>query len=120
LLNGFGLAAADAIPDTGRVVSQGRYIVSVIDDPSDPVAAAATDGNNRVLVTCTGTTPDGGSAEIRVVVGSTPFPGIVTDGDLQISGNPKVYGACGSVHANEVLVVSGTPTVAWASRPPTR
>lgn len=112
LLTGYGLAASDQIPDTGRVTSQGRYFVSIVDDPADPVGAAATDGNNRVLITCQGTTADGGSADVRVVVGSTPFPGIVTDGTLTISGNPKIYGACGSVHANDDVIVSGTPNVA--------
>ncbi len=111
-LTGFGLPASEQIPDTGRVTSQGRYFVTVVDDPADPVGAAATDGNNRVLVTCQGSTPDGGSAEVRVVVGSTPLPGIVTDGTLQISGNPQVYGACGSVHANDDVIISGNPNIA--------
>ena len=49
---------------------------------------------------------------IEMVVGVTPLPGIVTDGKLTISGSPNVLGACGAVHANEIVVVSGDPTVA--------
>jgi hypothetical protein len=112
MLTGYGLPADDQIPAGGRAVSQGTYFVSLVDDPADPVAAAATDGNNRLLLTCQGSTPDGGSAEVRVVVGSTPFPGIVTDGTLTISGNPQVYGPCGSIHANDDVIVSGNPNVA--------
>lgn len=111
VLSGFGLPAADAIPDTGRTMAQGRYLITLVDDPADPVAAAATDGNNRILARCRGITPDGGSAEIRMTIGSTPFPGVVTDGTLLVDGNPKVYGACGSIHANQIVVVSGNPNV---------
>jgi hypothetical protein len=37
---------------------------------------------------------------------------LLADGNLSISGNPPVGGACGNVHANENLSVSGNPTVA--------
>lgn len=37
---------------------------------------------------------------------------LLVDGNLSISGNPPVGGACGNVHANENLSVSGNPIVA--------
>ena len=112
LLMGYGLATADFIPDTGLTVPDGKYFVTLLDDAADNDGDPLKDSNNRILARCRGITGDGASAVIEMVIGVTPLPGFVTDGSLTINGNPDVLGACGSVHANQIVVVSGNPTVA--------
>ena len=110
-LTGFGLASQDAIPDVGIAVPGGRYFVQILDDPADADGNDKADSNGRVLARCWALTSDQGSASVDFVIGSTPLPGIVVDGSLKINGNPNIVGTCGSAHANEIVVVSGNPTI---------
>jgi hypothetical protein len=110
-LSGYGLSSALAIPSTGFATSGGRYYVRLVDDPVETDNLPMTDSNGRIRVHCTGQTPDGAVAEIEAIVSMTSLPGFVVDGGLTISGNPVISGACGSVHANGTLVISGTTRV---------
>lgn len=112
LLIGYGMSGTIAIPAAGKPVSGGSYWVQIIDDPADPAPGALIDGNLRVLMRCTGLTSDNASATIDVVIGAQLFPGIATDGHLEISGKPALLGPCGGIHANGDMTGGGQPTVA--------
>jgi hypothetical protein len=115
LLVGFdGLTLADALPDTGIALAQGRYSVKIVNDDVDPSGDPFQDTNNRFIALCRGETPDGGSAEVRVLLAAPSYPAIATRGDLYLPGEPKVLGPCGGVHANRVISVSGHPIVSGA------
>ena len=62
-------------------------------------------------VGCTGVTDTEGSVSIDVVIGIPRFPAMASNGDLKINGNPNILGPCGGADANNVVIVSGTPTV---------
>jgi hypothetical protein len=111
LLIGYGLPADREIPDTGKLVSSGRYSVRITDDPADPDPAPLTDGNFRVRLRCTGVTTDGSTAIIETVLASMSLPAIATEGNLTINGNPEILGACGGAHANGNAIISGDPVV---------
>jgi len=111
VLAGFGVDASDEIPDTGVVLGDGRYFVSLVNDSLDPSGDPYVDSNHRLVATCRGETRDGGVAEVGVVLAAPSFRAIVSNGDLMLPGNPDVLGPCAGVHANGVLSVSGHPTV---------
>lgn len=110
-LYGYSLADADALPDTGFLMADGRYFVTIVNDEGDPSGDPATDSNHRVVAVCRGETHDGGVAEIRAMLAALSFPAIVANGDLVVPGTPDVLGPCAGVHANGRLDVSGNPTV---------
>ena len=111
LLIGHGLPTADVIPTEGIAMEGGTYYVTLIDDPADSDGDPLTDSNSRILARCTSVTDGEGSASIDVVIGVPQFPALASNGDLTISGNPEILGPCGGVHANNVVIVTGTPTV---------
>ncbi len=111
VLSGFGLGAFDEVPDTGVVLGDGRYYVTLENDSQDPSGDPYTDSNHRLVATCRGETRDGGVAEVGIVLAAPSFRAIVSNGDLLLPGNPEVLGPCAGVHANGVLSVSGHPTV---------
>jgi hypothetical protein len=111
VLSGFGVGAFDAIPDTGVVLGDGRYFVTLENDSLDPSGDPYIDSNHRLVATSRGETRDGGVAEVGVVLAAPSFRAIVSNGDLMLPGNPEVLGPCAGVHANGVLGVSGHPTV---------
>lgn len=111
VLDGYGLSADDAIPAAGRAFGGGTYFVQVLDDPADPVANLLLDGNNQVLLRCRSTMPDGGAAEVNVIVRTIRLPGIAVDGNLEISSAAVISGACGGIHTNGNLSGGGHPTV---------
>ena len=111
VMMGFGLAASDELPDTGILLTGGRYFVTVENDAVDPSGDPFTDSNERILAVCRGETPDGGRAEVRVMLEAPAFPAIASNGDLALPGNPDIFGPCAGVHANRRLIVSGNPIV---------
>jgi hypothetical protein len=111
VLVGFGVSAFDEIPDTGVALGDGRYFVTLENDPQDPSGDPHVDSNHRLVATCRGETRDGGVAEVGIVLAAPSFRAIVSNGDLTLPGNPDVLGPCAGVHANGVLGVSGHPTV---------
>lgn len=111
LIIGYGLTEAAQIPAIGKDIAEGNYKVTITDDPADTDGSPLTDSNFRFLINCTGETPDGAKATLSAVVGSAMFPGVVTEGNLTINGNPEMVGKCGGAHANAVAIVSGNPVV---------
>ncbi|NIR46077.1 MAG: hypothetical protein GWN99_16745 [Gemmatimonadetes bacterium] len=111
VLDGFGLDEFDALPDTGVLLGGGRYYVKLQNDDADPSGDPTTDQNDRVVAVCRGETPDGGKAEVRIVLAAPAFPAIVSNGDLLLPGNPDVLGPCAGVHANKTLTALGSPVV---------
>jgi hypothetical protein len=111
-LAGFpGLVETDALPDTGVPLGGGRYFVRLVNDDTDPSASPFVDTNSRLMAVCRGETPDGGSAEVRIILSAPAFPAIATNGDLYIPGTPNILGRCAGIHSNENIYVSGKPTV---------
>ena len=111
LFIGHGLPADDVIPTTGIAMEGGTYFVTLLDDPADSDGDPLTDSNLRILARCTGVTDSEGSASIDVVIGVRQLPAMASNGSLKINGNPFILGACGGAHANNIVIVSGTPTV---------
>ncbi len=111
VFTGFALAGDDALPDTGIVLGDGRYYVRIVNDDQDPSGDPYLDTNHRFVALCRGETPDGGAAEVRVMLAAPNFPAIATNGTLYLPGNPGVAGECGGVHANRIMSISGHPTV---------
>ena len=107
LFIGYGLATDKTIPAAGNAFGGGTYTVTIEDDPSDTDGDAKVDMNNRLMLRCKGVMPDGASAEILAIIGVLPLPAMATEGKLNIGGNPTVSGACGGVHANEVVQATG-------------
>jgi hypothetical protein len=70
-------------------------------------------GADTILVVSQGTTTAGATRTMRATL-TTSFRSnlaILTKGDLAISGNPSVTGACGSAHSNADLSISGNPSL---------
>ncbi|UCC48440.1 MAG: hypothetical protein JSV41_13420 [Gemmatimonadota bacterium] len=111
LLVGFDLEGSDALPDTGVMLGQGRYLVRVVNDDADPSGDPYLDSNHRFIARCRGETRDGGVAEVRVMLAAPAFPAIAVNGALMLPGNPAVLGPCAGVHANGELTINGNPTV---------
>ncbi len=110
-LAGFGLASVDVVADSGMVLGPGRYFVQMINDPGDPSGDPYIDSNDRFIAVCRGETPDGGSAEVRVLLAAPNFPAVASNGPLTLEGDPEVLGPCAGVHANGPLTIEDTPTV---------
>jgi hypothetical protein len=111
LLVGYNLSEGAQIPALGKNITEGNYKVTVSDDPGDGDADPKTDNNFRFLLNCTAMTTDGAKATLTALVGNAMFPGVVTEGNLTINGNPEIIGRCGGAHANQVAIVSGNPVV---------
>jgi len=112
LFVGFDLGD-DALPDSGIGLGQGRYFVTVVNDDTDPSGDPHTDANHRFVALCRGETPDGGVAEVRVMLAAPSYPAVAANGDLFVPGTPTITasGPCGGVHANNVITIDGHPTV---------
>ena len=74
------------------------------------VATYANTANPKTLI-ATGTIGSV-SRTLKWTAESSSQYAILTDGDLQISGNPTIAGTCGNVHANINLTILGNPTIA--------
>lgn len=111
VMAGFGLLSADVLADSGLPLGGGRYFVELINDPGDPSGDPYVDSNDRFIAVCRGETPDGGRAEVRVLLAAPDFPAVASNGPLTVEGNPEVLGPCAGVHANGPLTIIGVPTV---------
>lgn len=72
---------------------------------------STTDGNRRLLVRAIGYADGGTITTLEVTVSPVILPAIVTNGDLEISGNASITGSNGGVHSNSDLDISGNPTI---------
>ncbi len=111
LLVGFGLDSSDELPDSGIPLGDGRYFVTIINDPGDPSGHVLTDDNHRFIAVGRGETLDGGMAEINVLLAAPAFPAVASNGPLRVVGSPSVLGPCAGIHANDTLTVDGHPIV---------
>lgn len=111
VLAGWGLPADDEIPADGRPFRGGSYHVRLLDDPADADGDPDMDSNHRIVAECRGVTGRGGETVVRAVIGSKSLPAFVAEGDLEISGDPRAVGQCGTIHGNRTVVVSGNPVV---------
>ena len=113
LLVGFDLSSSDVLPDSGIGLGQGRYFVRMVNDEADPSGDPLTDTNHRFIALCRGETPDGGVAEVRVMLAAPSYPAVAANGDLYVPGTPTITasGPCGGIHANNVITIDGHPTV---------
>lgn len=72
---------------------------------------ATLDSNGRITVRATGYARGGTTVTLEATVGPIILPAIVTNDSLEISGNPTIGGANGSVHSNGNLTISGSPNI---------
>jgi hypothetical protein len=69
-----------------------------------------TDLNGILIVTSTGVGRDGSTATVESTLGiSAGMPGVLINSKAKISGNTRVQGSNGSLHANDTLLLSGNP-----------
>jgi hypothetical protein len=111
LLVGYTLTSDQTIPDTGKLVSAGRYTIQIWDDQADANPNPLADANFKIRIRCTAVTADGATATIEAIVASVALPAVATEGNLTVNGNPQILGACGGAHANGTAFVSGNPDV---------
>lgn len=70
------------------------------------------DLNNSVVVRAVGYARDGATAVLEAILAPESLPAVVTNADLEISGNPTISGDGGSVHTNSDLSIAGNPEIA--------
>jgi hypothetical protein len=100
-----------SIPATGQTTTGGTYYVRLVNDPVDG-ENNLTDSNARVVLRCIGETTSGARAVIDLVIRYVPpLPAVAFDGNVEISGNPTIAGACGDIHVNGHIKIGGTVTV---------
>jgi hypothetical protein len=116
VIAGYIVSSAADIPAGGRAGTGGSYTVRIIDDPADGDADPKTDRNLKVIVRCTATTSDGGSASVDAVISQVVLPAIANDGNMTIGTQAQILGQCGAIHANGNLTLptagSNFPTIA--------
>jgi hypothetical protein len=130
ILNGVGNPVGHQFYDAnGNPVAGAYYSVHVVDDEKSASAAvvkipnfnptgtwedgnANVDANGRVVVYSTGTY---GSASVTLEgwIGFMPYPALVAQYDINISGNSEIEGAFGGVHSNRNLIVNGGGGGSW-------
>lgn len=124
-------AGYTAIPSSGVSVTGGTYYVRVYDDDNLVVNYAAPglppaegnsgtadplgDHNKRVVVRSVGIGANGARTVIDAVVGFTPYPALLTQGQLSLGGSSVVSGQYGSVHTNSNLSLGGSTSIAQSA-----
>jgi hypothetical protein len=79
--------------------------------PATGVADATLDHNGVFVVRATGFAPDLTAVTVEAVMKPMPWPAIVTNGNLDLSGGPQILGDGGSVHANGNITEVGNAAV---------
>ena len=88
---------------------KGRYWVSVKND-TEIGEIPEKDLNGILIITSTGVGRDGATATIESAVKVlNPLPAVLINGKANVSGNVKVSGVNGILHANDTLLVNGNP-----------
>ncbi len=129
ILNASGNPVGHQLVDAnGNAVPNAYYSVHLIDD--EPSAGAVSpkvpnfnptgawedgdvnkDTNNRVVIYSTGTYASS-SVTLEGWVGFVPYPALIAEKDVTVSGNSQILGAYGGVHSNSNLAVSGSADIA--------
>lgn len=81
------------------------------DDGNDEDGDPQNDLNDSVVVRAVGYARDGAMVVLEAILAPDSFPAVVTNADLEISGNPTISGDGGSVHTNSDLSLSGNPEI---------
>jgi len=94
------------------LAGQGTFTALIADNNDD--ADQTTDVDNAVILTSTGTV-DGINSTIEALIylistPAVPSSALTTNGNVGISGNPDIAGACGSAHSNGDFGISGSPS----------
>ncbi len=94
-------------------LGNGFYTVTALDNNDD--ADQTTDSDDRIFVRSVGR-QNGAVSMIQVTVTARAgaggaLGGIITEDDLALPGDANVTGACGNVHSNGDMDVSGNPTI---------
>lgn len=123
-VEGWGVPIGTRIPIAGA--SAGVEYEAVIMDEDDPARGAdatqidgdgdatnnednnpLNDANRKLIIRASGFAQDGTSVVLEAVIAPIPLPAVVTNSDLDISGNPTITGTNGSVHSNGDLTIGG-------------
>lgn len=110
-----GIDATEDIPiGTHLTITAGidaEYEAFVMDDdataPDEPTGDPYSDENQTLVVRAIGYGPDDTKVVLEALIGPVELPAVVTNGDLDISGNIAINGTEGGVHSNDDLVISG-------------
>ncbi len=94
-------------PDRGAQL-QAADVVTIGED-----ALPYTDGNRVIVVRAVGYAGSDALAIVEATIAPLPMPAILTDGDLEVTGNATLTGpgGAGSVHSNSDLDVSGSANI---------
>lgn len=129
ILNASGNPVGHQLVDaSGNAVAGAYYNVHLIDDepstggvspkvPNFNPTGTWEDGDvnkdtdNRVVIYSTGTY---GSSSVTLEgwVGFLPYPALIAEKDVTVSGNAQILGAYGGVHSNSNLAVTGSADIA--------
>jgi Tfp pilus assembly protein PilX len=130
LLNGSGNPLGHQFYDAnGNAIAGAYYSVHMVDDEKSASTAAVkipnfnpsgawedgdatTDANGRVVVYSTGSYGNA-SVTLEGWIGFMPYPALVAQYDISISGNSEIQGAFGGVHSNRNLIVGNGGGNSW-------
>src|SRR5688572_6125540 len=90
----------------------GDYRVTVLNDTAEIASAPTDDTNKRIIVRSVGTGADGATVTMEALVAAGVAHALLVNAPLLISGDMKLLGTGGSMHANGQLTISGNPCVA--------
>lgn len=104
------------LPADVKRVCEGPVAIGLPVVPCDPtklsgVPDAAIDHNGVFVVRATGLARDDTAVTVEAIMKPCPWPAIVTNGNLNMSGGPQILGDGGSVHANANIVEVGNAAV---------
>jgi len=90
------------IPLAGLTIGDGSYKVFVLDDPADTDGDVTADSNGKLVIRSVGTGADGSTATTEAIVYNATVnrPGMLADGDINVTNNLFVRGPNGSIHSN--------------------
>jgi hypothetical protein len=72
---------------------------------------AGVDQNNKIVVYSTGSYANA-SVTLEGWIAFLPYPAMISNEDIEISGSAQLLGAYGGVHSNSSLNISGSPYIA--------
>jgi hypothetical protein len=96
----YELETSEELPAEGRDYAEGSYQVRVVNDAQDPSGDPFNDTNFRIVTIARGESAGGATAEVKALLEAPPYPAVVTNGDLWITANGSIQGACAGAHAN--------------------
>lgn len=94
----------------GALSVEGNYLVQITDNIDDNPSNPSNDVDKKVIATSTGIF---GRAQRLIVatIGTRTPVGVITGGNLTISGNAEIGGSGANIHSNGNITISGNPEV---------